>query len=78
MDADGVYHAAEVTVAAPDTLHVYSDEVGRPAGVAYAYENHYADMAKPFRGLDVNLVNSAGLPASPFVCFLAEEDGGNG
>ena len=75
VDAAGVYHTPDVvTVAAPDTLVLYSRDVTDPRGVAYAYENHFVDMSKAFTGMEVNLVNSEGLPAAPFVYTLTEED----
>ena len=47
---------AEAQIAGPDTVVVSSSEVAQPAAVRYAW------AANP----DANLVNSAGLPASPF------------
>ena len=75
IDADGAYHTPDsVTIAAPDTVLLYSADVAAPAGVAYAYENHFVDMSQAFEGMDVNLFNSETLPASPFVYTLTDSD----
>ncbi|MEX0939266.1 MAG: sialate O-acetylesterase [Pirellulales bacterium] len=53
---DQKFHPAEVTVLASDVVAVHSDKVDEPKAVRFAWH----DDAQP------NLVNKAGLPASPF------------
>lgn len=65
--ADGIYHkATTVEIISKDSIYIICDEVENPKYVAYAYETHHVVMSHSFTGMDVNLVNSAGLPASPF------------
>ena len=54
--ADRKFVFAEAQVAGPDTIVVSSGEIAQPAAVRYAWASNP----------DANLVNSAGLPASPF------------
>ncbi len=65
---DGVWHAAEATIAG-DAVLVRSAAVREPVGVQYAYS------AVP---IGANLYNRAGLPATPFAVFdgkpLFQED----
>ncbi|MFP6874958.1 MAG: sialate O-acetylesterase [Verrucomicrobiales bacterium] len=53
---DGAWHAAQATIVFGDHLMVKSDKVAAPAYVRFAWDQ----AAVP------NLVNDAGLPASPF------------
>ncbi len=55
---DGVFQAATAKITGKHTIAVSSGRVNEPTHVRYAW--------LPFPDLQVNLVNSAGLPASPF------------
>ena len=57
VDADGTTAEAEAEVVAPDAVLLRAATVSAPVEVRYAWE------ADP----DVNLVNAAGLPVTPFV-----------
>ncbi|MEM9881333.1 MAG: sialate O-acetylesterase [Planctomycetota bacterium] len=59
-DASGRREAADAAIVAPDTVAVSHPAIPRPVEVRYA---HQGDPP-------VNLVNSAGLPATPFVIEL--------
>ena len=48
-------------------LSVKSSFVSDPRKVYYAYEEQWVDMNEKFSGMDVNLVNSEGLPTAPFM-----------
>ena len=64
VGADGERRPAGATIDGPSSVVLRADGGGRPASVEYAYE---ADPA-------VNLVNAAGLPASPFAADVAPAD----
>jgi sialate O-acetylesterase len=55
---DGLFHAAAARIIGRNTIAVSSPRVAAPTHVRYAW--------RPFPEPPVNLVNSAGLPASPF------------
>ncbi len=61
---DRVFHPADAAITGPETIRVSSPKVSEPIHVRYAW--------RPFPEPGVNLVNSAGLPASPFT--TQEED----
>ncbi|MCL1852747.1 MAG: DUF4886 domain-containing protein [Peptococcaceae bacterium] len=63
---DGVFHDADsVVISGTNQLVISSSSVANPFRVAYFRETAWTNG--PFEGKPVNLVNSAGLPASPFV-----------
>ncbi|MDR2736389.1 MAG: sialate O-acetylesterase, partial [Gracilibacteraceae bacterium] len=77
MDSNGVYYAADsVVISGTDKLLISSSSVANPVRVAYFEEKRLVDLYMPYVGLPVNLTNSAGLPASPFVvdCFTSLYD----
>jgi len=54
--SDRKFHAARARITSADTVTLMSPEVARPQAVRYAWANNP----------NANLINSAGLPASPF------------
>ncbi len=56
--ADGVFHPAVAQIGSDNTILISSEQVAEPKHARYAWV--------PFPSPEVNLVNSAGLPASPF------------
>ena len=64
-DETGPFYPAVADIAGADTVLVSSPQVERPAHVRYGW--------RPYPDPPVNLVNSAGLPASPFSTESDEE-----
>ncbi|MEM7012694.1 MAG: sulfatase-like hydrolase/transferase, partial [Verrucomicrobiota bacterium] len=62
---DGGFKPADAEFIGKDTISVSSTKISNPAHVRYAW--------KPFPDPPVNLVNSSGLPASPFTTESEDE-----
>lgn len=59
---DGAYHTASAVIASPNSIEISCANVLRPTHVRYAWQ--------PYPEPDVNLFNSADLPASPFAMTI--------
>ena len=62
--SDGIYVNAKAEIVSKNRVKVYSDRVENPKEVIYAFNNF---------NCNANLMNSAGIPASPFRTKTIEE-----